>query len=81
MKRQVWQSIVLSFLLLVTLISVDAHCCEAAMGGEYEAAAGYFEQGEGDFATDWLTRLFRFFEEMLPIDPNGYTSVISIWNH
>lgn len=81
MKRQVWQSIVLSFLLLVTLTSVDARCCEAAMGGEYEAVAGDFEQGAGDFATDWLTRLFHFFEETLPIVPNGHTSVISIWNH
>ena len=81
MKRHVWQNILLSLLLVLMLTSVDARCCEAAMGGEYEAALGDSYQGADDFATEWVTRLFRFFEETLPIDPISHTSVISIWNH
>ncbi len=81
MKRQVWQNILVSFLLVVALASVDTRCCEAAVESQYEATAGDFDQGADELATDWLTRLFRFFEDTLPIDPNGHTSVISIWNH
>ena len=80
MKRQVWQNILVSFLLVVALISVDAHCCEAVATVGYEVA-GIYEEVADELATDWLTRLFRFFADKLPIDPSGHTSVISIWNH